>query len=279
MPDLRHHLARAAAALERARIPQPRLAAEVLLAHLLQRDRAYLYAHPEDELPAPLADRLTALAARRAAGAPLQYLTGVQEFYGRAFAVSPAVLIPRPETELLVEAALARMPAQSSLRVLDVGTGSGCIAVTLALERPAAQLLATDLSPAALAVAAANARRLGAQVEFMESDLLAGVSGRFDLIVSNPPYVSEAEFATLQPEVRDHEPRLALVAGPRGTEHYARLISRAHASMRPGGWLLLELGYASAHAVRALLGQGWSGVETRPDLQGWPRLLAAQRAD
>ncbi|HUX68412.1 MAG TPA: peptide chain release factor N(5)-glutamine methyltransferase [Terriglobales bacterium] len=276
MPTLRQLLVQAAAALERAGVAEPRLTAAVLLAHRLGRDRAYLYAHSEAELPAEEQAAWERLIARRAAGAPLQYLTGEQEFYGRRFQVSPAVLIPRPETELVVEAALERLPPDAPARIVDVGTGSGCIAVTLALERPQAEVVATDRSSAALAVARANAAALGARVAFVETDLLAGLAGPFDLIVSNPPYVAEAELATLQPEVREHEPRAALVAGPLGTEIYARLIPQAQAALRPGGWLVLELGYESAAAVRELLGAGWGEVETRRDLQGWERVLVAQ---
>lgn len=277
MPTLSQHLAQAAAAFEQRGIGVPRLTAEVMLAHLLTRDRAYLYAHPEAELPPPVATAWETLVERRAAGTPLQYLTGEQEFFGRRFAVNPAVLIPRPETELVVEAALERLPPQSAARAVDVGTGSGCIAVTLALERPRVEVVATDLSPEALAVALANAQALNARVDFLETDLLAGLEGGFDLAVSNPPYVAEAEFAGLQPEVRDHEPRAALVAGPLGTEVYARLIPQAQTALRPGGWLVLELGYDSADAVRAFFGNDWKNIEIRADLQGWPRVLAAQR--
>jgi len=277
MPTLRQLLVQAAATLERAGVAEPRLTAAVLLAHRLGRDRAYLYAHSEAELPADEQAQWEQLIARRAAGAPLQYLTGQQEFYGRRFQVNSAVLIPRPETELVVEAALEHLPPDAAARVLDVGTGSGCIAVTLALERPQAEVIATDLSAAALAVARENAHALGAKVALEETDLLAGLVGPFDLIVANPPYVAEAELATLQPEVREHEPRAALVAGPLGTEIYARLIPQAQAALRPGGWLVLELGYGSAAAVRALLGAGWEAVETRRDLQGWERAALARK--
>lgn len=276
MATLRQHLAEASAALAQAAIPEPRLTAEILLAHLLGRERGYLYAHPEEELAAPA--RWHALLAARLAGTPLQYLTGVQEFYGRRFAVSPAVLIPRPETELVIAAALEHLPPDAPARVLDVGTGSGCIAVTLALERPRARVAASDFSAAALAVARRNAEQLGAAVAFVQADLLAPLSGPFEVIVSNPPYVAETELAALQPEVRDHEPHLALVAGSSGTETYARLIPQAAAALRPGGWLVLELGYAAAHRVRGLLDrQVWAQVATRPDSLGWERVLAARR--
>lgn len=274
---LRLLLRQATAALEHARRPEPRLDAEVLLARVLERERAWLYAHAEAEPGERSAERYRALIARRAAGEPLQYLTGVQEFYGRPFAVSPAALIPRPETELLVEAALEAMEAGRPMRVLDVGTGSGCIAVTLALERPHAIVIATDRSRPALALARRNAQALGARVELVEADLMAGLGGAWDVIVSNPPYVAEGELAGLQTEVRDHEPHAALIAGPAGTEVYARLIPAAHAGLRRGGWLVLELGYAAAESVRAMLGDGWEEVGVRPDLQGWPRVLVARK--
>ena len=279
MPTLRENLALAATELERAGSGSARLTAEVLLARLLGRDRAYLYAHPEQELPSALEGRWREWIARRAAGVPLQHLTGEQEFFGRTFLVTSETLIPRPETELLVEAALERMPAGMALDVAEIGAGSGCVAITLALERPRAQILATDISAAALAVARENARRLGAAVQFAEGDLLAGLAGAFDLVVSNPPYLSDAELTEAPTEVREHEPAGALAAGPTGLEVYARLIPEAWRRLRPGGWLLLELGYASAPGVRALLApDAWGEVATRRDLQQWERVLEARRA-
>lgn len=278
MATLRQLLAEAASTLEQAGVAAPRLTAEVLLAHSLGRERSYLYAHPEAEPEAAAIERFTAWIARRAAGVPLQYLTGEQEFYGRLFQVTPAVLIPRPETELVVEAALERLPRNAPLRIADVGTGSGCLAITLALERPQAVVTATDTSAAALEIARANATRLGACVDFRACDLLEAVPGPVDLIVSNPPYIAAAEWDSLQREVREHEPRAALIAGEAGTEVYARLIPQAAARLRPGGWLVLELGYESAGAVRALLDDTrWNAIETRRDLQGWERVLLARR--
>lgn len=282
MPTLRENLAQAAAALERASIPAPRLTAEALLAHVLGCERSYFYAHPEAVLEPAAQTRFEHLLRLRAEHIPLQHLTGVQEFYGRSFAVSPAALIPRPETELVVEAALDLLARDTGVAVADIGTGSGCIAVTLALERPRAAVTATDVSRTALSLAQANARRLGARVMLVETDLLAGIAGPLDLIVSNPPYLAQAELAELAPEVRDHEPEPALVAGPLGTEVYARLIEQAEARLRPGGGLVLELGFASAAAVRALLdrpsGAGsWQSIATRRDLQGWERVLIARR--
>lgn len=277
MQTLREALTAAARALEAAGVAEPRLTAEVLAARAVGRERAWLYAHGDEALDAEASRQLEAWMTRRAAGEPLQYITGVQEFMGREFRVGPAVLIPRPETELVAEAALERMA--NSARVADVGTGSGCLAVTLALERPGAEVFATDISPAALELARANARTLGARVTFVQGDLLAGVEGEFDLIVSNPPYVAEAELVNLQREVREHEPRLALVAGPLGDEIYARLIPQAATRLRPGGWLVLELGYGSETPVRRMLGAGWSEIETQRDLQGWVRVLQARRVE
>jgi release factor glutamine methyltransferase len=279
MPTLRERLHQAAAALEATGVEGARREAEALLERLLRRDRAWLYAHPEDELTAGDDARWRSWIARRAAGEPAQYIAGVAEFWGRAFAVSPAVLIPRPETELLVAAVLERIAAQDAARIVDVGTGSGCIAVTLALERPRAWVAGVDRSAAALEVARGNARRLGAGVEFVEGDLLEGLDGPFDVIVSNPPYVSDGELPGLAREVREHEPRAALVAGPRGDEIYRRLIPQALEKLRPGGWLALELGYQSAAMVRApLAGGGWSDVEIRRDAQAWERVALARRA-
>lgn len=277
MPNLRELLAEGTVGLARAGIAEPRLTAELLLAHALGRERSYLFAHPEEDTDAAALPRWRAALAARAAGTPLQYITGEQEFYGRRFAVSPAVLIPRPETEMVVAAALERMPPDAAVRVLDVGTGSGCIAVTLAMERPRAQVVAADVSAAALGVARENARRLGAKVAFVQTDLLAGIAGPFDLIVSNPPYVAEGELAALQPEVRDHEPRVALVSGPHGHEIYQSLIPQAHAVLVPGGWLVLEMGYTSAQTVAPLLtASGWTDVATQTDSLGWQRVLTAR---
>jgi len=260
--------------LERAAIPAARLAAEVLLAHLLERPRSYLYAHPEALVSDEVLRRYRQMIEERAAGKPIQYLTGRQEFFGREFIVTPDVLIPRPETEHVVELALELAPARCD--VVDVGCGSGAIAVTLSLEmgRP---VWATDISPAALAVAAENARRLGARVCLLACDLVSALaSASMDLVVCNPPYVPEEEAAGLQREVRDYEPRLALIGGPGGLAIYRRLIADVGRVLRPGGWLVLELGYRVLDAVRAMLEAGWNQIQVRPDLAGWPRVLAAR---
>jgi release factor glutamine methyltransferase len=207
-------------------------------------------------------------------GKPTQYITGRQEFYGREFRVTRDVLIPRPETEHLVETAIARVRPHDA--VLDVGTGSGAIAITLALET-GARLFATDLSLPALCVASSNARRLSASVSFVACDLATCFATRsLDVLVSNPPYVPRTDQAGLQREVRDWEPEVALFGGPTGLEIYERLIADARRVLRPGGWLLMELGYNSLEPVRGMLPPNWSEIDVKHDLAGLPRVLAAQ---
>jgi release factor glutamine methyltransferase len=255
--------------LESAGVGVPRLTAEVLLCHAIGCQRPWLHAHATDELKEVWWIHYGRYLHQRMQGVPTQYITGVQEFYGRDFRVTPGVLIPRPETEHLVEAALPLMGG----RTLDIGTGSGAIAVTLALES-GRTVIASEISAAALAVARANCVRLNAEVEFVQTDLASCfAAGQFDLVVSNPPYVPDAE--PLTREVRDHEPALALFAGPQGLDVYRRLIPEAARVLRPGGWLMMELGHASAQGVRAML-RSWSNVEIRPDLAGIPRVVLAQ---
>ena len=207
---------------------------------------------------------------------PTQYITHRQEFYGRDFRVTPYVLIPRPETEHLVEAALARIRGGDT--VLDVGTGSGAIAITLALET-GARVFATDVSVAALSVAAANARKLGAAVRFLAADLTSAISDRsVDVLVCNPPYVPDADAPGLQREIRDYEPHVALFAGPTGLEVYERLIVDAVRVLKPGGWLLVELSYNALEGVRNMLATGWEDIEVASDLAGLPRVLSARLA-
>lgn len=280
-----------------ANVPSSTLAAELLLMHALHHDRTWLYTHPEAELDAPLARIYFALIARRAAGEPTQYLTGKREFWGLEFEVNPDVLIPRPETEHVIEVALERLGARGikinmrtgaptpPLRIADVGTGSGCLAVVLAHELPHAEIFATDISAAALEVARRNAARHGvaSRVHLFEGDLLKPVFaslGSLDLIVSNPPYVAQGDAPTLAREVRDHEPHAALFGGPSGIEMYERLIQQARELLRPRGVLVLELGYNSAPHVRAILAeqQNWVNVSVTNDLAGIPRVLAAERA-
>jgi release factor glutamine methyltransferase len=294
--DVRAALKEGMAQLRAANVPSSTLAAELLLMHALGRDRTWLYTHPEAELDASVAREYFRLIARRAAGEPTQYLTGKQEFWGLEFEVTPAVLIPRPETEHVIEVALERLGARGikidmrtgepspPLRIADVGTGSGCLAVALAHELPHAEIFATDISATALEVALRNAtrHRVASRIRFLEGDLLKPVAPSpesFDLIVSNPPYVAQDDEATLAREVREHEPHAALFGGPSGIEIYERLVEQAGELLRPGGVLVLELGYDSAQHVRAILvKQGnWVNVSVTNDLAGIPRVLAAER--
>lgn len=251
--------------------------AELLLLHITGLDRAALLTHPDRALSETELARYRAAIARRAQHEPIQYITGVQEFYGRPFAVTPAVLIPRPETEHLVEAVLALQPAPT--RVLDVGTGSGILAVTLALELPDSQITAVDISTDALALARQNAASLSAasRIRFFASDLLAAVSGeRFDCIVSNPPYVPTGDL--LEPQVERYEPSTALYAGGDGLAVYRRLIPAAAQALEAGGNLLLEIGHGQRDAVAELLqASGFAHIRFRDDLQQIPRVAVAQR--
>ena len=300
-PDVRSALKEGIARLRAANVPSHTLAAELLLMHALGRDRTWLYTHPEAVLDSAATEKYFALVARRASGEPTQYLTGKQEFWGLEFQVTPAVLIPRPETEHVVEVALERLgpcgikinlqtgEPSAPLRIADVGTGSGCLAVALAHELPHAEIFATDISEAALAVAKRNAARHGVanRIHFLHTNLLEEVlhesriasheSLLFDLIVSNPPYIARNEADQLPREVRDHEPSLALFPGPTGVEIYARLIEQAASLLRPGGTLVLELGYDSANHVRGIFAAqpGWTNVSLTNDLAGIPRVIAA----
>jgi release factor glutamine methyltransferase len=259
--------------LEEAAVAVPRLTAEVLLAHALNCERVYLYAHPEQELREVEWLHYGRYLHERLQGKPTQYITKRQEFYGREFRVTPDVLIPRPETEHVVEVAFS--VARDARRMVDVGTGSGALAVTLQLET-GASAFATDISPAAASVAAGNAARLGASVEFVVCDLLSAIAERsMDLIVSNPPYVPERSRQGLQREVRDWEPHVALFAGESGFELYERIAADAPRVLRPGGWLIMELGFGSLEHVSALLHE-WDDVRVEPDLAGIPRVIAGR---
>src|SRR4051812_41138250 len=256
--------------LEEGGIAVPRLTAEVLLAHALKRDRVYLFTHPEHELAEVEWIHYGRYLHERLLGKPTQYITKRQEFYGREFRVTPDVLIPRPETEHVVEVAKTK----GAHRVLDVGTGSGAIAVTLQLET-GARVWATDVSPAAVVVAAANAARLGAAVEMVVCDLMSAIApGSIDLVVSNPPYVPFSSRDGLQREVRDYEPHVALFGGPAGLDIYERIVADAPRVLRPGGWLVMELGFGTHEVVAAMLA-AWRSVEIVPDLAGIPRVIAA----
>lgn len=246
---------------------EARLEARILAAHAWQVDAAWLIAHDTDPLTKVQVAALEARLARRLEGLPIAYLVGTREFYGRPFQVSPDVLIPRPDTELLVELALARIPPDQVVEVLDLGTGSGCIAITLALERPLARVTAVDRSAAALAMARRNADNLDARVEFLTSDWFAALAGRrFDLIVSNPPYIAAADPHLTRGDVR-FEPLTALAAGHDGLDDLRRLTHAACAHLQPGGALLLEHGYDQAEAVATLLRM--NGID-RP--QSWADL-------
>ncbi len=242
---------------------------DLLLSDLLDKSLSYLYAHGELLVdPAQLDARL----ARRYAGVPLQYIRGRTEFYSRDFVVDERVLIPRPETELLVETALQR--AENRARVIDIGTGTGCIAITMERERRDLDVLAVDRSTSALAVAGLNRTRLRSRIALAASDLLSSVRGTFDLIVSNPPYVPLGEYEQLDVEVRIHEPRMALTPGPSGTEIIERILDEAHARLAPRGAIILEVGYGQEEAIRTVAARKrWHVDEFLPDLAGIPRVV------
>jgi release factor glutamine methyltransferase len=273
----------AVARLECEPIGSPRMAAETLLMHVLGRDRAFLHAHPEYELTERELGEFDAAVLKRASGIPLQYITGHQEFWGLDFVVTPAVLIPRPETEHLVESALEllRKSNVAEPRVVDVGTGSGCIALSVEHEAKNAEMHAVDISPEALFVAKQNAERLhlAERVTFHQGDLLTGFLGApelFDFVLSNPPYVGLSEADKVQREVREHEPHVAVFGGERGLDIYERLIPQAHQVLKRGGYLLMEIGYSIEEPVKALL-EDWKGVRSVPDLQGIPRVVIARK--
>lgn len=260
--------------LDEARIGVPRLTAEVLLSHALRRERSYLYGHPEHELSEVEWLHYGRYLHQRLEGMPTQYITKTQEFYGRPFRVTPDVLIPRPETEHVIEAALN--VGKGAKRFLDVGCGSGAIAVTVQLET-GAEVVGTDVSFEALSVASGNAAALGARVSFVHCDLDSAVRDRsIDVLVSNPPYVPDSELSGLSREVRDHEPRVALTSGPTGFEIYERLIGGARRVLRPGGHLVLELGYNSSDRVIQMLQREFGNIRLDADLAGIPRVVSCQ---
>jgi len=290
---VRGALKAAMARLRAGSVPSHTLAAELLLMLVLGRDRAWLYAHPEEAIEPGAAARYLELIAKRVSGVPTQYLTGKQEFWGLEFEVGTGVLIPRPETEHVVEVALARLgrpdpndprPRGAGMRIADVGTGSGCLAIALARELPGAEVYATDISAAALAYAQRNAARHGVEkgVQFVQCNLLdaLGRSSLFlDLIVSNPPYISRGEAETLPKEVRAHEPAEALFGGDEGHEFYPPLVDQARNLLRDGGLFVAELGYNSVARLASLLNapRDWSDVVVTHDLAGIARVLAATR--
>ena len=313
--QLKQALTSAIDRLEAADVGSPRLNAEVLLMFVLGVNRAYLYAHPERELTPEENTRYDEALAQRATGMPSQYITGHQEFWGLDFVVSPAVLIPRPETEHLVETVLEFAREVPRPKIVDVGTGSGAIALALAQELKTAEVYAVDLSSDALEIARANAARLqlDGRVNFAQCNVLTPVhvqsavvgdeasslnrvvipiegvspSGEtaivvgfrdFDFVVSNPPYVGFDEADKVQKSVRDFEPRAAVFAGERGLDVIAPLIEQAHAALKSGGWLAMEIGYSMRDAVLNLLDPAlWADIRVVPDLQGIPRVIAANK--
>lgn len=262
---------------EEGAVGAPRLTAEVLLCHALQRDRSYLYAHGDDELSELAWIHYGRYLHERLQGKPTQYITKTQEWYGRPFRVSPDVLIPRPETEHVIEVALARTPRRG--RTIDIGCGSGAIGVTWQLETGLPVCL-SDISTRALAVARGNAQALGARVDCVACDLGAAFgSGAFDIVLSNPPYIPDPERETLQREVRDFEPAVALFGGPTGVEIYTRLLADAGRVLKPGGWIVMEIGYQAQERITAMLRDGaWTAIEVAQDLAGWPRVVSARRS-
>jgi release factor glutamine methyltransferase len=286
---LRDALQSAIARLTAENVPSPRLNAETLLMFTLNCDRAHLYTHPEHELTAEEQSRYGEALTQRAQGVPAQYITGHQEFWGLDLIVSPAVLIPRPETEHLVETVLPLAKALKSPIIVDAGTGSGAIALALAKELPDAQIHATDNSPAALEIAEANAARL--QLEFRKSnlhpperrlffhdtDLLQGLDpAAFDFVVSNPPYVGLSEEDEVQLEVRKFEPRNAVFAGATGLEVIEKLIPAALQALKPGGYLVMEISGTIVEGVRTLL-HDWEDLKITNDLQQIPRVAFARK--
>jgi release factor glutamine methyltransferase len=314
--DFRTALKHGIAQLRAAHVASDTLAAELLLLHATQRERTFLYSHPEAELTAEEARTYESLLDRRISGVPVQHLTGKQEFWGLTFEVTPDVLIPRPETEHLIEVALDRLALRelragrpnkndgAGLLIADIGTGSGCIAVALAKELPQARFVASDVSATALEVAKRNADEHSVlrRINFVQSNLFAhlnslgnhyeippeGSSSKFrirreptpfDLIVSNPPYIGRRRASSLAREVRDHEPELALYGGEEGYEFYADLIAQSATCLKPGGILVLELGHDSLAAVQPLLDPPpWTNVSVTNDLAGIPRVIAAEAA-
>ena len=273
-------------------VPSAQLAAELLLMHVLHCDRAFLHSHAEMDLPPEKTERYFLLIDERTTGKPTQYITGHQEFWGLDFEVTPDVLIPRPETEHAVERVLelarrSGFPKETRLRIVDVGTGSGCIALALASELPHAILFGADISRPALVVASRNAVRLEMpeRVKFLESDLLARFLDKdflrtFDFVISNPPYVGKRDIEMVQREVRQFEPRIAWGGDlERGDEIYARLFPQALQTLKPGGFVVVEIGYNMRDQVLSLLDQNWTEIDVMPDLAGIPRVVSARKRE
>lgn len=252
--------------------------AELLLRSVSGWDRAFVLSHEDEPVHTETEEGFRTAISRRALGEPVQYITGEQEFWGLALKVTPAVLIPRPETEHVIEAVLARVSRDADLQIADVGTGSGAIAIALATELPRARVLATDISDSALEIARKNATRhhVADRIRFVQCDLLPDVAGNFDVIASNPPYIANGERNLLAREVRDFEPRQALFAGATGYEIYERLVPAAAQALKPGRWLVLEVGAGQAPQLREML-RDWRDVETVRDLANIERIVCARR--
>jgi release factor glutamine methyltransferase len=277
---IREALRSAAERLELHHVSNARLTAELVLAHVLSLEREYLYAHDDRVLSEQELQMLEDRLYDRISGVPLQYIVGRQEFYGRYFRVNPAVLIPRPETEYIIEAVLELQGTKGlpprPLSIIDVGTGSGCIAVTLALELPGTNVFAGDVSFEALLVARENAATLGAPVRFVSMDVLDALQTRFDFIVSNPPYVRRSELSRLQREVREHEPHVALFSPEDELAIYRRLVVGAEEMLNSGGHIIMEVGIGMDERVLSLFGPRWDALPTKTDLQGIPRTVIAR---
>ncbi len=267
--------------LRKAGVPEARREAGSLLAFLLDKDRTFILSHADDGISAEQFTLFQEFLDSRAQGEPSQYITGRQEFYGLEFEVTPDVLIPRPETELLVETALKLIASEADVLLCDLGTGSGCIAVTLLKQLPSARAVALDVSAAALEIAKRNAARHGVsdRIEFVLSDCFASLDQQhFDLLVSNPPYVAEAAVATLQREVRDYKPRVALTAGADGLDVIRRLVNEAKDYLKRRGYLIFEIGFDQHAAVATLIDpQDWELLDIHQDLQGIPRTVALRK--
>ncbi len=279
-------LSRLTEVFERAGIETPRLDAEVLLGFCLGKDRAELYRDLSMELENDRILRILELAGRRKRREPMAYIRGFREFWSLEFTVTPAVLVPRPETECLVEEVLALRDAYrgARARILDIGAGSGAVGIAVASEWPDCEMTATELSAAALEVARQNAKRLlgaGRTITFVQGDLYEGTEGVFDIVCSNPPYISESEYETLAREVTLYEPRGALVAGPLGTEVHRRIAEGAREKLNSGGWLLMEMGAEQRAALTEILGQTglFEEIRFRADLAGLDRVVIARRKD
>ena len=272
---LREALRQAIERLDRHSVSNARLNAESLIAYCIGQNRTYLYTHDDRELTPEELQRVEEAIYDRISGTPVQYIVGHQEFFGRDFVVNPSVLIPRPESELIVEAVIALRPADGA-RIADVGTGSGCIGITLALEFPNTRVLLTDISLEAVRTARLNAAHLAADATVACMDLLEAARGPFDLIVSNPPYIPTGDEPGLQREVREHEPSVALFGGDDGLSAIRRLIPQAESLLRPGGYFIAETGFGMEESVLDLLGLRWERLPTMKDLQGIQRTIRAR---